>query len=64
MMPESPYFLRNVSGGPLIMQRANYRNFYDLCRLIAAIWPFVALAYLSGLGLWRGERLENERSVV
>jgi VanZ family protein len=64
MMPESPYFLRNVSGGPVIIQRANYPNFYALCRLIAAIWPFVALAYLSGLGLWRGERLEKERSVI
>jgi VanZ family protein len=64
MMPESPYFLRSVSGGPVIIPRGNYPNFYALCRLIAAIWPFVALAYLSGLGLWRGERLENERSVV
>jgi VanZ family protein len=64
MMPESPYFLRNVSGGPVIIQRANYPNFYALCRLIAAVWPFVALAYLSGLGLWRGERLEKERSAT
>jgi VanZ family protein len=61
MMPESPYFLRSVTGGPGIIQRANYPNFYALCRLIAAIWPFVALTYLSALGLWRGERLENER---
>ncbi|MCL1826223.1 MAG: VanZ family protein [Betaproteobacteria bacterium] len=64
MMPESPYFLRNINGGPVIIRRANYPNFYALCRLIAAIWPFVALAYLSGLGLWRGERLANEHSAV
>jgi len=63
MMPESPYFLRSVSDGPVIIRRANYPNFYALCRLIAAIWPFVALAYLSALGLWRGERLANECSV-
>jgi hypothetical protein len=59
MMPESPYSLRNMS----IVRRANYQNFYELCRLIAAIWPFAALAYLSGLGLWRGERLENGHTV-
>jgi len=64
MMPESPYFLRNISGGPVIIRRANYPNFYALCRLVAAIWPFVALAYLSALGLWRGERFESGRSVV
>jgi len=64
MMPESPYFLRSVSDGPVIIRRANYPNFYALCRLIAAIWPFVALAYLSALGLWRGERLANEHSVT
>ena len=64
MMPESPYFLRNVSGGPVITRRANYQNFYALCRFIAAIWPFAALAYLSALGLWRGERLADERSVA
>jgi len=64
MMPESPYFLRNISGGPVIIRRANYLNFYALCRLVAAIWPFVALAYLSGLGLWRGERLESNRPVA
>jgi len=64
MMPESPYFLRNVSGGPAVTRRANYQNFYALCRLIAALWPFVALAYLSALGLWRGERLANEHSIM
>ena len=63
MMPESPYFLRSVGGGPAIIRRANYPNFYALCRLIAAVWPFVALTYLSALGLWRGERLASEHSV-
>jgi len=64
MMPESPYFLRSISGGPVIIRRANYPNFYALCRLVAAIWPFIALAYLSGLGLWRGERLESGHTAV
>ncbi|MDR2924861.1 MAG: VanZ family protein [Azoarcus sp.] len=60
MMPESPYFLRNLDGGPVIIRNANYPNFYAVCRLIAAIWPFVALAYLSAFGLWRGERFRDE----
>jgi len=58
VIPESPY----SGGGPVIIRRANYLNFYALCRLVAAIWPFAALAYLSALGLWRGERLESGRS--
>jgi VanZ family protein len=57
MMPESPYLLNS---GPAIIARANYPNFYSLCRLVAAMWPFAALAYLSALGLWRGERLEED----
>jgi len=64
MMPESPYFLRSISGGPVIIRRANYPNFYALCRLVAAIWPFAALAYLSALGLWRGERLESGHTTI
>jgi fluoride ion exporter CrcB/FEX len=65
MMPESPYFLPGVNGGSFITRRANYQNFYGLCRLLAALWPFAALAYLSALGLWRGEHLqEGYTSVV
>ncbi|MDR2091987.1 MAG: VanZ family protein [Azoarcus sp.] len=57
MMPESPYL---QSGTPAIIMRANYSNFYGLCRLVAAVWPFAALAYLSVFGLLRGERLEED----
>jgi VanZ family protein len=60
MMPESPYFL---NGSPTIIERANYPNFYGLSRLVAALWPFAALVYLSAFGLWRGERLEDENGV-
>ena len=56
MMQESPYLLNS---GPAIIERANYPNFYGLCRLVAGLWPFAALAYLSALGLWRGERLRD-----
>ncbi|MDR1463575.1 MAG: VanZ family protein [Azoarcus sp.] len=56
MMPESPYL---QSSGPALIVRANYPNFYGLCRLVAAVWPFAALAYLSAFGLLRGERLED-----
>ncbi|MDR1229104.1 MAG: VanZ family protein [Azoarcus sp.] len=58
MMPESPYL---QSGGPALIVRANYPNFYGLCRLVATVWPFAALAYLSAFGLLRGERLEEGR---
>jgi hypothetical protein len=57
MMPESPYILNS---GPSVIRSGNYSNFYGLCRLVAALWPFAALAYLSVLGLWRGERLEDK----
>jgi VanZ family protein len=58
VMPESPYSLDTA-----IIRRANYPNFYGLCRLVAALWPFAALAYLSVLGLWRGEGLEGENAL-
>ena len=60
MMPESPYVL---SSGPPVVRSGNYLNFYGLCRLVAALWPFAALAYLSVLGLWRGEHLEEKPAV-
>jgi VanZ family protein len=56
MMPESPYL---QGGGPGFISNGNYANFHGLCRLVAAGWPFAALAYLSAVGLWRGERLED-----
>jgi VanZ family protein len=54
LMPESPYLQSHI-----IVTRGNYPNLYGLSRLVAALWPFAALAYLSALGLWRGERLED-----
>jgi VanZ family protein len=56
LMPESPYL---ESSGPAIIARGNYPSFHAMCRLVAALWPFAALAYLSAIGLWRGERLAD-----
>jgi VanZ family protein len=58
LMPESPYLL---SSSHTIITKGNYPNLYGLSRVVAALWPFAALAYLSALGLWRGERLEERR---
>ncbi|MCK9260518.1 MAG: VanZ family protein [Azoarcus sp.] len=57
LMPENPY----LSNGHTILSRGNFLNFHGLTQLVASIWPFVALAYLSALGLWRGEHLDNPR---
>mgnify|MGYP003599032092 CR=1 FL=1 len=36
---------------------SNVLNFHGLTGLVDSLWPYVALAYLSALGLWRGEHL-------
>jgi VanZ family protein len=54
LMPENPYLAgtqRLISG--------NFQNFHGLVRVISGAWPFFALAYLSALGLWRGEHLHD-----
>lgn len=54
LIPENPYFL----GSPRLMS-GNFENFHGLVRLVSGAWPFLALAYLSALGLWRGEHLHD-----
>ena len=51
--PENPYlpFDRRLAGF------SNVLNFHGLTALVDSLWPYVALAYLSALGLWRGEHL-------
>ena len=53
LIPENPYL-------PYDRQLAafsNVLNFHGLTALVDSLWPYVALAYLSALGLWRGEHL-------
>ena len=53
LLPDNPYFMLGLT--PL--QQGNFLNFHGLTRLTANLWPFLALSYLSAIGLWRGEHL-------
>lgn len=57
LMPENPYLYL----GRRLLNQGNFLNFHGLTQLVASLWPFAALAYLSALGLWRGEHLAGER---
>lgn len=54
LIPENPYLLESQKLIP-----GNFRNFHGLVQLVSGGWPFLALAYLSALGLWRGEHLHE-----
>lgn len=53
VLPENPYF----QVGHTLLAQSNFLNFHGLTQLAATAWPFLALAFLSGVGLWRGEHL-------
>lgn len=53
LLPENPYLLVEQR----LLDRGNFLNFHGLTRIVTSTWPFLALAYLSALGLWRGEHL-------
>ena len=53
LMPENPY----LAYSQRLAQFSNVLNFHGLTALVDSLWPFLALAYLSALGLWRGEHL-------
>lgn len=55
LIPENPYLLTS----PGLFERGNFLNFHGLTQIVTSLWPFVALAYLSALGLWRGEHLHE-----
>lgn len=55
LVPDNPYLALD----PALPERGNFLNFHGLTAIVAALWPFVALAYLSALGLWRGEHLDQ-----
>jgi VanZ family protein len=57
LMPANPYLPLH----PALQSSAHFLNFHGLTSLVATAWPFIALAYLSALGLWRGEHLNDER---
>lgn len=54
LIPENPYLL----GSPRLIS-GTFENFHGLIRLVSGTWPLLALAYLSALGLWRGEHLHD-----
>lgn len=56
LMPENPY----LSFSQRLTKASNFLNFHGLTQLVDSLWPFAALAYLSALGLWRGEHLHEE----
>ncbi|HQZ03668.1 MAG TPA: VanZ family protein [Thauera sp.] len=58
LMPESPY----LAYSQRLAQFSNVLNFHGLTALVDSLWPFVALAYLSALGLWRGDHLAGQPS--
>ena len=53
LIPENPYlpYERQLAGF------SNVLNFHGLTQVVDSLWPYAALAYLSALGLWRGEHL-------
>lgn len=53
LMPDNPYLAYNRQ----LAQLSNVLNFHGLTEWVDSLWPFAALAYLSALGLWRGEHL-------
>ena len=53
LMPDNPYLAYNRQ----LAQLSNVLNFHGLTEWVDSLWPFMALAYLSALGLWRGEHL-------
>lgn len=57
LIPDNPYLLIEQQ----LLNRGNFLNFHGLTQLVTGVWPFLALAYLSALGLWRGEHLHSER---
>lgn len=56
LIPDNPYLLVDQR----VLDRGNFLNFHGLTQFVASAWPFLALAYLSAIGLWRGEHLHDD----
>lgn len=54
LIPENPY----LAGSPRLVS-GTFQNFHGLARAVAGGWPLLALAWLSALGIWRGEHLRD-----
>ncbi|ATE61548.1 VanZ family protein [Thauera sinica] len=55
LLPENPYLAYDQR----LTNFSNFLNFHGLTQLTDSLWPFLALAYLSALGLWHGEHLDD-----
>lgn len=54
LIPENPYLSSAQRFIP-----GSFQNYHGLLQLLSGLWPLLALAYLSALGLWRGEHLHD-----
>lgn len=57
LMPDNPY----LAYSHRLTHYSNFLSFHGLTQLTDSLWPFLALAYLSALGLWHGEHLNRPR---
>ena len=55
LIPDNPF----LAVDQRLLARGNFLNFHGLTHIVASTWPFLALGYLSALGLWRGEHLDE-----
>ena len=55
LIPDNPYLAQELR----LLGAGNFLNFHGLTQLTAAAWPVLALAYLSAIGLWRGDHLHR-----
>ena len=51
LAPENPYLVFNQT----FIDHGHFLNFDGLTQLVASLWPFLALGYLSALNVLRGE---------
>nr|HQU89910.1 VanZ family protein [Denitromonas sp.] len=50
LAPENPYLSFNQT----LINQGHFLNFNGLTHLVASLWPFLALAYLSAVNMRRG----------
>lgn len=55
LMPDNPYLQADQQA----FVQGNFLSFHGLTQVVAGAWPFIALAYLSAIGLWRGDHLKE-----
>lgn len=58
LLPQNPYLLI----GQHLLRSGNFLNFHGVTHVVATVWPFLALAYLSAVGLWRGQHLASSEN--